>query len=91
MGPGLAGPGYRYSTPPAHPSYHHPGYTPPTTVIAVHGPGMQSREVKVVVGLISVEQLSLSALISGFWGITEVYNLLRIGNPNDHKLIPGID
>ena len=42
-----------------------------------------------VVGLISVAQLSLSAQISGFEGMTEVYNLANVGNPNDHKLIPG--
>ena len=41
-----------------------------------------------VVGLISVGQLSLYVHFSGFKGITEVYNLLRIDNPNDHKGIP---
>ena len=42
-----------------------------------------------VVGLISVGQLSLEGQISGFQTITEVYNLSEIGNPNDHKYIPG--
>ena len=37
-----------------------------------------------VVGLKSVARLSLSAEISGSRGITEVYNLIRIDNPNDH-------
>ena len=42
-----------------------------------------------VVGLILVRQLSLSVHFSGFIGITEVYNLLNVGNPDDHKYIPG--
>ena len=41
------------------------------------------------VGLISVHQLSLDGHFSGFEGITEVYNLLTVGNPNDHKYILG--
>ena len=42
-----------------------------------------------VVGLISVDQLTLGTEISGFHGMTEVYNLLKIGRINDHSLIPG--
>ena len=42
-----------------------------------------------VVGLISVGQLTLSTQISGFQGITEGYNLAVAGNPDDHLLIPG--
>ena len=42
-----------------------------------------------VVGLISVEQLSLSGQISGSIGITEVYNLVRIGKIINHSFIPG--
>ena len=45
--------------------------------------------VNMVVGLISVMQLSLSVEFSGFQGITEVYNLANAGNPDDHKYIPG--
>ena len=41
------------------------------------------------VGLKSVAQLSLCVLFSGSRGITEVYNVLRAGNANDHKFIPG--
>ena len=41
-----------------------------------------------VVGLRSVDQLCLYAQISGFQGITEVYNLGYAGNPDDHKCIP---
>ena len=41
------------------------------------------------VGLISVAQLSLDTQISGFLKFTEVYNLVRIDNPNDHYVIPG--
>ena len=44
-----------------------------------------------VVGLNTVGQLSLYAHFSGFYGITEVYNLATAGNPDDHKYIPGID
>ena len=42
-----------------------------------------------VVGLRSVEQLSLCAQISDSRGITEVYNVVELGNPNDHNVIPG--
>ena len=42
-----------------------------------------------VVGLKSVAQLTLYVQISGFRGITEVYNLALTGNPDDHKCIPG--
>ena len=41
------------------------------------------------VGLRSVEQLSLVAHISGFQGITEGYNAIIAGNPNDHNVILG--
>ena len=54
-------------------------------------PHVLSRGVNSVVGLISVRQLSLDAEISGFRTITEVYNLVEIGNPDDHYLIPGND
>ena len=40
-------------------------------------------------GLKSVEQLTLDGLFSGFRGITEVYNLVELGNPDDHYVIPG--
>ena len=42
-----------------------------------------------VVGLRSVDRLSLVGHFSGSRGITEVYNLLIAGIANDHKLIPG--
>ena len=65
---------------PAHPHIPHPGYTLPATpympYVAPAGAGHQN----MVVGLISVDQLSLYALFSGLRGITEVYNLMRIGN-----------
>ena len=41
------------------------------------------------VGLISVAQLTLDAQIWDIRGITEVYNLVKTGNPNDHNDIPG--
>ena len=40
-------------------------------------------------GLISVDQLTLGWLFSGFLGMTEVYNLRNIGRINNHSLIPG--
>ena len=40
------------------------------------------------VGLKSVDQLSLGARFSGLRGITEVYNVIKAGNPNDQKYIP---
>ena len=43
---------------------------------------------KVVVGLRSVDQLTLRARFSDILGITEGYNLAIAGNPNDHFLIP---
>ena len=42
-----------------------------------------------VVGLISVHQLSLDAHFSDIEDMTEVYNLLTAGNPDDHYVIPG--
>ena len=47
--------------------------------------------IKDAVGLKSVDQLSLDARISGFRGITEGYNLVTVGNPNDHLVIPGTE
>ena len=42
-----------------------------------------------VVGLYSVGQLTLSAQISRFGGMTEVYNLVEIYRIINHFLIPG--
>ena len=80
MGPGRCLGGYRYSTHPALPHPHHPGYTPSPAVTAVHVPGMLSRGQYMVVGLISVEQLTLDPVFSDIRGITEGYNLVKIGN-----------
>ena len=44
-----------------------------------------------VMGLKSVDQLSLGAHFSGLRGITEVYNLLIAGIINNHLHIPGND
>ena len=41
------------------------------------------------VGLRSVAQLTLDAQISESKGMTEVYNLVEIDNPDDHYVIPG--
>ena len=80
----------RYS-PPGPPTQHHPGYTPPHHGHHTTAARGQSRGVKVVVGLKSVAQLSLSAQISGFRGITEVYNLVGIDRINNHLSITGND
>ena len=86
--------GTRYSTPPGPTRYPYPGYTLPTehaAVLMAAVPHCPSPVLNSVVGLRSVDQLTLSPEISGFEGITEVYNLLYAGNPNDHFSIPGID
>ena len=44
-----------------------------------------------VVGLNSVDQLSLDGQISGFLSMTEVYNLVEIHKITNHFLIPGTD
>ena len=67
----------------------HPGYTPPhatrqqCTREQLH-PGL-----KEAVGLKSVDQLTLCVVFSGFEGMTEVYNLIRIGRINNQFTIPG--
>ena len=85
MGPG----GYRYSTLPAPTRYHYPGYTPPLPPL----PGTLLQwcltEVNMVVGLISVGQLTCGPLFSGFQGMTEGYNVRITGRINNHSLITG--
>ena len=82
--------GYRYSPPsPTHP-YPYPGYTPPPLQChhLLHGCYRQEEYGR---GLKSVQQLTLGVHFSGFQGITEGYNLVKAGNADDHKLIPGFD
>ena len=67
--------------------YPTPG-TPPPTHRMVTGLLGLAVPTKGVVGLKSVAQLTLRAHFSGFQGITEGYNLLVAGNPNDHNSIP---
>ena len=80
----------RYSTPPDPPSYRTPG-TPTSawglaaTLLHGHVP-----DLNMAVGLISVQQLTLSAHFSENRTITEVYNLAVAGNPDDHNHIPGL-
>ena len=76
---------YRYSPPQHPPGPHYPGYTLPVRHWHVHCRTGMVPSSKCAVGLKSVEQLSLSAEFSGFRGMTEVYNLLVAGNPDDHK------
>ena len=84
VGTGIALP----ATLPATHRSQHPGYTPPHPGTAVHVHGRCRDQTKYAVGLISVGQLSLYAQIWEIQGMTEVYNLVRIDNPDDHKSIP---
>ena len=91
MGPGRVLGGARVvplQHPPSHPSSHHPGYTPLAPGMAARWLHAGAARRNSAVGLKSVDQLSLRLYISGFLGMTEVYNLSVAGNPNDHKLIP---
>ena len=87
LGTGIALP----ATHPATHRPHHPGYTPPDTGRTPGPTSVLYPEYNSVVGLISVGQLSLGVQISGSRGITEVYNLSKIGNINNHFFIPGND
>ena len=98
MGPGVAGLGTRYSTlqyppsypPPAAPPRVHPRYRTPEHQVR-YGVRCVAGGVNSAVGLKSVAQLSLDDHFSGFRDMTEGYNLVYAGNPNDHKYIPGND
>ena len=87
----MAGPGYRYSPPGQLPSPTTPGTPLPAPGAPVLPYTRPSRGVKEAVGLKSVHQLSLYAQISDIRDMTELYNLLRIDNPNDHNLILGTE
>ena len=54
-------------------------------------PRAVSGQTKLVVGLKSVDQLSLYGQISDIRGMTEVYNLSLAGIINNHFLILGTD
>ena len=73
------------------PQSHYPGYTPPHRSGSVSLPHGAYSGRNMVVGLISVDQLTLRLLFSGFRGITEVYNLLRIGRISNQLYIPGTE
>ena len=91
MGPGMAGrvvPGI--ALPATHPASPPRVHLPPPHAHR-RTRTCRAREYNSAVGLRSVDQLSLSAQISGFRGMTEVYNLIKAGIPNDHKYIPGTD
>ena len=75
---------------PTTPRPHHPGYTSPPSTARVH-PGARVGGSNSAVGLKSVDQLSLVGHFSDIRGITEVYNLVILGNPNDHNLILGTE
>ena len=71
--------GYRYSPPRTPPGIPTPG-TPLHPRYTQHVNAGYSTAKNEGVGLISVEQLTLSAQIEQLRGMTEVYNLLRIDN-----------
>ena len=81
--------GTRYSTPPPPTHPHYPGYTSSPHAASGYTAARSSRGVNMVVGLYSVEQLSLSVHFSGLLGITEVYNLGLAGRIINHFHIPG--
>ena len=81
--------GTRYSTLPAHPHPTLPRVHPSPYPYRCTDVGVRTEQPEVVVGLKSVAQLTLDSQISGFQGITEVYNLRIADNPNDHFFIPG--
>ena len=78
---------------PAHPQVPlprvHPSPTEHAAVLMAAVPRGQHPENNMVVGLISVDQLSLGTQISGSQGITESYNLVGIGRIINHLDIPG--
>ena len=84
MGPGMV---LGLGTGIALPGTHHlptPG-TPPHTPYWLLVPYLPLPHWRnMVVGLISVRQLTLDDQISGFPGITESYNLVRIGRIINH-------
>ena len=65
--------------PPGPPQVPYPGYTPPPTPGARYtvysAPAGSAGQTNMAVGLKSVGQLTLYDQISGFKGMTEVYNL----------------
>ena len=83
--------GTRYSPSPAHPvpiPRVHPPMPPTATMQVFTGTDGQDN---MVVGLISVDQLTLEPEISRFQGMTEGYNLVKIGRINNHSLIVGTE
>ena len=82
----------RYSPSRYHPPSHYPGYTPPPPTcrwsLYSRCTGHAGRT-NMVVGLKSVRQLTLGTQISDIRGITEVYNLVKIGRIINHFSIPG--
>ena len=89
MGSGRVLGGYRYSHPPGPPRPHHPGYTLPHYPYMPYVARAVSQRVNIVVGLISVDQLTLVDHIPRFGTMTEVYNVAVAGRNNNHFTIPG--
>ena len=93
MGPGMAGgwvPGIAPSQPPSPPPPRvHLPPTPGARYTVYRAPAPMYGRVNMVVGLRSVAQLTLGVHFSGFIGMTEVYNPVRIDGINNHYCIPG--
>ena len=66
--------------PPSHPVLPLPRVHPSPPLRCAKRAVRLRAEYKVVVGLISVAQLTLGAIFSDIRGMTEVYNLIKIGN-----------
>ena len=74
---------------PAHPPGTPPRVHPPPTGTRAATRSRRLQRTKLVVGLISVGQLTLSTVFSVSRTITEVYNLVRIDIFINHSFIPG--
>ena len=73
-----------------------PTIPPPRVHLPTEPPSTRQRTrvltaVNMVVGLISVDQLTLGLLFSDIRGMTEVYNLIKVRRINNHFVIPGND
>ena len=86
--PGIALPVPTLVPTPSAPPRVHPS-TAPSAIPAGTALSYMPDGLKLVVGLKSVGQLTLSPVFSGLRGITEVYNLRYIGRINNHYHIPG--
>ena len=67
-------------TPPRPTLVPYPGYTPPLPMHCRHAPSSRTDAKYIAVGLISVAQLTLGPVFLHLRVMTEVYNLVEIGD-----------